>query len=260
MSIKEKLLRLYNWGFLSHEKTDRNQQAIRETEWRAISPNIPEHSKFIDVGCGAGYSMIRATKERNCECFGIDPCPGQHGVGRYGELNKSLNITQGVAENIPFEDKKFDIVYSSHVLEHVDSEGQSLLEMQRVLKDDGVLIIGLPTATMAWINCFSQLIFTTHQRIFNVMFKYVPGITTGNTFFINMLIPCSHSEGRAKTIFYDLKHYKIKNWKKTISSHFNIEKIILPALYPYPEYRQLFRMKHYRKFSSSVFFICKKKQ
>lgn len=259
MTFKDKILWLYNWGYLFHEKTDKNQKKIREVEWNAIAPYIPKESCLIDVGCGAGYSMEKALKERNCDCCGIDPCPGQHGVGRYEELNNSLNIKQGYAESIPYEDKSFDVVYSSHVLEHVDSEEKALLEMKRVLRDNGVLIIGMPTATMALINCVTQILFTTHQRIFNVVFKNVSSITTGNTAFINMLIPCSHSEVRAKTIFYDLRHYRIKNWEKTISKYFNIKEIILPALYPYPEYRQIFSMKKLSNFSSSVFFVCKKK-
>jgi len=62
-----------------------------------------------------------------------------------------------------------------------------------------------------------------------------------------------------KTIFYDLKHYTIKNWSETISKEFEIENTILPAIYPYPDYTQLFKLKKNKKYSSSVFFICKKK-
>ena len=112
--------------------------------------------------------------------------------------------------------------------------------MKRVLKKDGVLIIGMPTSSMAWVNLYTDLLFTTHHRIFNVLFKYVPFIKTGKTPLINMLIPHSHSAHKAKTIFFDLKHYKVNNWKSIISEVFQIEKTLLPAFYPYPQYRQLF--------------------
>ena len=42
---------------------------------------------------------------------------------------------------------------------------------------------------------------------------------------------------------YDLKHYKINNWKKIVSGEFRIVETKLPALYPYPDYLQLFKMK-----------------
>ena len=259
MSLKSILLRIYNFGYLSKESTDENQRRIREVEWSAIKPYIPEGSRFLDVGCGAGYSMRRAMEDKKCECYGIDPMPGTHGVGRYSEINGKLDIRKGVSEAIAFPDASFDIVYSSHVLEHVDDEMKSLQEMNRVLRDSGIVILGMPTATMAWINCLTQVLFTTHQRMFNVLFGWVPFINTGKTPIINLLLPSSHSENRAKTVLYDLSHYKVNNWKKIVSRVFCIEKVLLPAIYPYPEYRQLFQMKTNRKQSSSVFFICKKK-
>ena len=259
MSVKSILLKIYNWGFLPKDKVDENQRKIREVEWDAVMPYIPPKSKFLDVGCGAGYSMKKACGELECECYGIDPMPGGHGVGRYSELDCSLRILQGVSEKIPFGDKSFDVVYSSHVLEHVDDEHKSLQEMKRVLKDDGVLIIGMPTAFMAHVNNLSQLVFTTHQRVFNVLFGWVPTIKTGDTAFINMFVPVSHSYPRAKTVLYDMFHYRIKTWKRIVEQEFIIQQALLPASYPYPEYRQLFGMRKNGRMSSSVFFVCIKK-
>ena len=257
MSFKSALLKIYYLPFLSKEKANINQKKIRDEEWNAIKSFIPVNSKFLDVGCGAGYAMKKATEEFNCETWGIDPDPGAHGVGRYDKnFISGINISKATAENIPFDDESFDVVYSSHVLEHVTDEVKSLEEMNRVLKKNGTLIIGMPTAAMAWINFITSLLFTTHMRFVN--FFLSPFITTGKTKFINLLVPESHSDPRAKTVFYDLKHYKVSNWSRLVSGVFKIEKVFLPGLYPFPEYRQLFRMKKDSKFSSSVFFICKK--
>jgi ubiquinone/menaquinone biosynthesis C-methylase UbiE len=257
MSVKSALLKVYYLPFLSKEKANINQKKIRDEEWNAIKSYIPVNSKFLDVGCGAGYAMKKATEEFNCNCRGIDPDPGAHGVGRYEEnFFSGMDITKATAENIPFNDESFDVVYSSHVLEHVTDEVKSLEEMKRVLKSNGTLIIGMPTAAMAWINFITALLFTTHMRFVN--FFLSPFITTGKTKFINLLIPESHSAPRAKTIFYDLSHYRVSNWNRIVSGIFKIERTFLPALYPYPEYRQLFGMRKDSKFSSSVFFICKK--
>ena len=257
MSIKSALLKIYYLPFLSKEKANINQKKIRDVEWNAVKPFIPVNSKFLDVGCGAGYAMKKAIEELNCDCQGIDPDPGAHGVGRYEKnYSSEINIIKATAENIPFGDESFDVVYSSHVLEHVTDEVKSLEEMKRVLKSNGTLIIGMPTAAMAWINLFTAWLFTTHMRLVN--FFLSPFITTGKTKFINIFIPESHSIPRAKTIFYDLKHYKVSNWNRIVSGVFKVEKTFLPALYPYPEYRQLFRMRKESKYSSSVFFICKK--
>jgi len=257
-NVKSGLLRIYNYPLLDKSKTNDNQKLIRNIEWNAVSPYILKGSKFLDVGCGAGYAMFMAASELNCEVYGIDPEPGAHGVGRTGsQYNIDVkNIKQGFAESIDFGTNEFDVVYSSHVLEHVNSESESLKEMNRVLKDSGVLIIGVPTSAMAWISLFTQWIFTTHHRFVN--FFMSPFITTGKVKFKELFIPVSHSFS-THSVFYDIKHYKTSNWKKTISDQFEIETILLPAIYPFPEYRQWFRLKRNRRISSSVFFICKKK-
>jgi ubiquinone/menaquinone biosynthesis C-methylase UbiE len=199
--------------------------------------------------------MLLAMNEKNCNVHGIDP---QTGTLDGKVSNNGLSIMQGVAEKILFEKGKFDVVFSSHVLEHVDDETKSLREISRVLKDNGVLVIGMPTSQMAWINLWTELLFTTHQRMFNFLFGRLSFISTSHTPFINVFIPFSHSTHRAKTVLFDLKYYKIENWKKIIEKEFKIEKVILPAFYPYPKYRQFFKMKKNYKKSSSVFFICSK--
>ena len=257
MGIKSALLKLYYLPMLPKAEADANQKKIRDTEWNAIKDFIPRGAKFLDVGCGAGYAMKKASEELGCNCYGIDPDPGEHGVGRYDAASVSgLKIIKGESEALPFEDNSFDVVYCSHVLEHVSDEIQSLREMKRVLKPGGTLVIGMPTSAMAFINMVTEILFTTHQRFVNVFMS--PFITTGKTPFINLFIPPSHSYGRASTIFYDLFHYRVNNWRKTVASVFTIEKTILPALYPYPQYWQLFNMKLNAKKSSSVFFICHK--
>ena len=92
---------------------------------------------------------MRASQDLNCEVEGIDADPGSHGVGRFMKnLVKTVPIKQGFAEKLPYANETFDVVYSSHVLEHVIDETKSLAEMRRVLKKDGTLIIGMPTASI----------------------------------------------------------------------------------------------------------------
>ena len=46
--------------------------------------------------------------------------------------------------DIKFENKSFDIIFCSHVLEHVEDDRKALCEFYRVLKDDGWAIILVP--------------------------------------------------------------------------------------------------------------------
>jgi ubiquinone/menaquinone biosynthesis C-methylase UbiE len=243
----------------SKQKVEKYQQIIRDNEWDELIKEIPEKKSFLDVGCGAGYALLRAEKDKQCKVTGIDPDPGAHGVGRFiKDFSTQTDIRQGYAENLPFENDEFDVVFSSHVLEHVNNEQKSLQEMKRVLKDDGILIIGMPTASMALINLFSKLFFTTHIKIY----EFIRGIFSHGNFgrFLNIFRISSHSYPRANSIWYDIKHYRVKNWQSIVEHEFKIEKVILPCLYPFPDYPQFFKLRKSNRFSSSVFFICSKKK
>jgi ubiquinone/menaquinone biosynthesis C-methylase UbiE len=255
--MKTFLLKIYNWPTLPRDVANVYQKRIRDLEWNAVKPYFKKGT-FLDVGCGAGYAMKKAKDEFDSKVYGIDPQPGQHGVGREGSNYNidDITIIQATAEKIPFEDNTFDVVYSSHVLEHVASEEKSLNEMKRVLKDDGVLIIGMPTSTMALINWITSVLFTTHQKLVNFFLGGI--VTTGKASFREIFIPNSHSFDD-RSLLYDLKHYKVKNWKRTVESVFTVKQTLLPGLYPYPEYRQWFGLIKGSRFSSSVFFIGEKK-
>jgi len=241
----------------SKNKVEKYQQIIRNAEWENIANHIPENSKFLDVGCGAGYSLMRASQDLNCAVEGIDADPGNHGVGRFiKKLVENVPIKQGFAEKLPYVDESFDVVYCSHVLEHVNDEGKAISEMKRVLKKDGVLIIGMPTSTMAVLNYLSQLIFTTHIKIYQLFRNFLSENPINN--FIKIFHISSHSYPRAKSIWYDIFHYRISNWRKTVEREFKVKTVIKPCFYPYPDYPQLFKLYISKFFSSSAFFICKK--
>jgi len=252
--VKKFILKIYYCFVLSKEKANLYQKRARDIEWDAIKLYIKQEL-FLDVGCGAGYSMKKAMEEFNCICSGIDPNPYEHGVGRINSnYNVGIdNILYGKAENIPFPDNYFDTVYSSHVLEHVEDKAKSLQEMKRVLKDNGILIIGMPTASMAVINLITQLFFTTHTKIVNFLFSGF--INTGKVKWWKIFIPLSHSNPN-KTIISDIYNYRVKSWTAIIEQNFKIIKQIKPALYPYPEYRQLFKLRISKRISSSIFYIC----
>ena len=238
-------------------KVEKYQQIIRDAEWAEIENHIPRESKFLDVGCGAGYSLMRASQDLNCEVEGIDAEPGSHGVGRFvKDLVNDVPIKQGFAEDLPYAKESFDVVYSSHVIEHVNDEAKAIAEMNRVLKKNGVLIIGMPTSNMSIINYFSQFIFTTHLKIYELFRNLFTQNPLNN--FIRIFRINSHSYPRARSIWYDLFHYRIKNWEKTVQREFKVKTIIKPCFYPYPDYPQFFKLHKSKLFSSSVFFICKK--
>lgn len=53
-------------------------------------------------------------------------------------------------QNIPFEDDYFDLIYCSHVLEHVPDDRKAMSELSRVLKPGGTALILVPMNGIAY--------------------------------------------------------------------------------------------------------------
>jgi len=49
--------------------------------------------------------------------------------------------------NIEYPNRTFDVIYCSHVLEHVPDDKRAMREFKRVLKDDGYAILLVPITT-----------------------------------------------------------------------------------------------------------------
>ena len=255
--IKLQISKLFWSSVQEKPKINYFQKIIRENEWESIKKYIIPNSSFLDVGCGSGHNLNMAKEEFNCKVVGIDPAPGKHGVGRNKIQDFSkLKVIKGNCEDLPFESNSFDVVFCSHVLEHVKDEHQSLIELRRVLKPNGTLIIGMPTAFMALQRYFLEILFESHIKLL-FLFKSIFKKDFFSRFLV-VFIPRSHSYPRAKTIFYDLIHYRTKSWRKIIKSVFYCKNEIATLLYPFPQYPQLYKIRKSKIISSSVFFVCSK--
>ena len=93
---------------------------------------IPKEAKLLDVGCGTGI----ATDLIDCNKTGIDPSK---------KLIEKANFKtkKASAENIPFEDKKYDYVTSFTAIHNFEYIDKAMEEMARVLKDEGMLIVSV---------------------------------------------------------------------------------------------------------------------
>jgi ubiquinone/menaquinone biosynthesis C-methylase UbiE len=246
---------LIRFGYNSPKNTNINLKLIRDIEWNAIKEYVPKKSSFLDLGCGTGYLMKKAIEDCECRVVGIDPQPLLAGVRTDITENEKFRIIKGVAENLPFSDEYFDIIHSSHVLEHVQNSLKVFQEIKRVLKVDGIIIIGVPTATSAWINLFTNLLFTSHIRLA----RYLAGffIKVRKTKLVHVFIPYSHSN-LDQTVISDIRNYKVVKWRALLKTQFHINNEILPALYQFAEFKSPFKIRQNTKYSSSVFFVCTK--
>lgn len=104
--------------------------------YRFVHPFM-ENKRVLDLGCGVGRYLELFGKRS----VGIDLCDEAIKICRKKGLKA---IKCDLNKKLPFKRGEFEAVLASHVLEHVDSPTGLLKEVYRVLKPDGIVVIGLP--------------------------------------------------------------------------------------------------------------------
>ena len=95
-----------------------------------------QKGKLLDIGAGTGDFLVVAKKD-GWETIGVEP----------SEKAKAIAISKGVdfVEKLSdIESNTFDVITMWHVLEHVPNLDDYLVELKRLLKPSGTIIIAVP--------------------------------------------------------------------------------------------------------------------
>jgi len=104
---------------------------FQQTRLRCIFDLVPPNSRVLDIGCNSGY-IVEMTE--GCDCYGVDVAPALIEIA-----SKVIKAQVAPAENLPFEDKFFDVSVLGEILEHVYDPEVVVKEAVRVTKS---LVIG----------------------------------------------------------------------------------------------------------------------
>lgn len=97
----------------------------------------------LDVGCGTGVLEEFLLKRwPGLSITGVDISEKMLTVaGNKHTLSPNLTFLQANASDLPFESEKFDAVVCANCFHYFDQPGQTLVEMKRVLKKGGRLVL-----------------------------------------------------------------------------------------------------------------------
>jgi ubiquinone/menaquinone biosynthesis C-methylase UbiE len=106
--------------------------------------NLKASDLVLDVGCGLGGTARYLADRYMCNVVGIDLTEEYISVGRKLTerigLSDRVELSHGSALELPFEDKRFDIVWTEHVQMHIADKNRFYAEIARVLKRGGRLL------------------------------------------------------------------------------------------------------------------------
>jgi ubiquinone/menaquinone biosynthesis C-methylase UbiE len=103
---------------------------------------LSKGKKVVDVGCGFGKTR-KIVEDSGGEWTGVEPFEG------------GAHTVVGDAQNLPFENESFDVVYMNAVLEHVPDASKAFKEVARVLKKGGIFI-----GYVAYMECFHEISYS----------------------------------------------------------------------------------------------------
>ena len=144
----EKLHRYYeSEDYISHTNSQRNlfervYHVVRSfmlgSKLNLLSKYSKEKGLLLDIGCGTGDFLL-AAKNAGWKVTGIEPNAQARGLA-------STKLTQVFdVKHLPrLKEQSFDVITLWHVLEHLPKLEEQLEVVQRLIKQDGLLVIAVP--------------------------------------------------------------------------------------------------------------------
>jgi SAM-dependent methyltransferase len=106
-----------------------------------LLPPIPDDCRSVlDIGCGAGQTLIASSLDAQVAAFGIDPDATALSLGR--SLTDRVQFSAAAAEALPFASDSFDFVFSRVALPYSNIP-RALLEIARVLRSEKSIWLSL---------------------------------------------------------------------------------------------------------------------
>ncbi len=159
-----------------------------------ISKNY-KNASYLDIGCSYGFSLDYCKRTLGWDVYGVEP----YIFGLWGKRDLGLNIYTGFSWDIDeIRGKKFDVVFSSETIEHVENPKEFIDHVKSFLSDDGCLILTTPNGNLIDKN-------TNPDTICGIMFP-------GTHYFV------TNSE--------NLKKLLISNGFKYVETYFSGQSII----------------------------------
>lgn len=111
----------------------------------ALAVEICSNKIVVDIASGEGYGSVLISKvARKVYGVDIDEKSVLHAKNKYEKAGGNLNFLVGSTSNIPVADNSVDVLISFETIEHHDEHEAMMLEVKRVLKEDGLLLISSP--------------------------------------------------------------------------------------------------------------------
>lgn len=127
--------------------------ANNRNDWKILTSyienNYPAEISVLDIGCNRGETLVKINAQNRR--FGLEINTKAATIAR---LNEDLTIWSNY-EEIP-KNQKFDVIFSTDVIEHISTPTEFLKPLLNMLKDNGSLIISSGDGQNSFAKLFGR--------------------------------------------------------------------------------------------------------
>jgi SAM-dependent methyltransferase len=108
---------------------------------------LPQNANILDIGSSTGTNLRMLADLGQTNMKGLDMSPEAKDFCAEKGL---AEVLLGGIRNIPYEDNSVDLALATDVIEHVDEDDLALIEIFRILKPGGYLLLTVPAFQGLW--------------------------------------------------------------------------------------------------------------
>jgi len=125
--------RVFDENAKAYDDWFEDHKSLYESELEAVRCLIPTTGKGIEIGVGTGrFSKPLGIKD------GVEPSSIMRALAK----ERGINAMDGVAEKLPIKSETFDYALFVTTICFLDSLSQAFGEAYRIIKPEGILVIG----------------------------------------------------------------------------------------------------------------------
>lgn len=136
-------VKTYSQKYASEYKNNLPRIRKRYQRYLSLFSKYNIKGKLLDIGCGTGYFIhyVLDTANRNLKVFGVEP---NNELREIACRNTGIDVRIGKMNSIPYPKNYFDVLSCLDVLEHSVNLKENIIEIRRVIKPKGAILIQAP--------------------------------------------------------------------------------------------------------------------
>jgi 2-polyprenyl-3-methyl-5-hydroxy-6-metoxy-1,4-benzoquinol methylase len=127
-------------GYSQYESQEEEYLATFREDVRRIGEFVPT-GRILEVGCGYGY-FLKAALDAGYDAYGVDLSPT---AVKFAEERYPGRVFCGFVEEVPeIQGEKYDVIFASHLIEHVTDPAAFLRTARELLNPGGLVVMVTP--------------------------------------------------------------------------------------------------------------------